>query len=126
MALSIQKLIEKYQKNQDFYWGKEIGDGTQWFSKDILESDIFTLIPGNTKVSNTYRYEATRGDDGDRGDDFILNIDGIIVPVEVEMYENLRKWEWQIEKYMKRKNSLYGILTDGWTWRFYTRGYHGW
>ncbi len=125
MALSPQKLIEKYQKNQDFYRGKEIGDGTQWFSRDILESDIFSLSPGNTKVSNTYRYEATRGDDGDRGDDFILNIDGIIVPVEVEMYGNLRKWEWQIEKYMKRKNSLYGILTDGWTWRFYTRGYDG-
>ncbi len=125
MPISIQKLIEKYQKNREFYRGKEIGDGTQWFSKDILESDIFSLSPGNAKISHTYRYEATRGDDGDRGDDFILNIDGIIVPVEVEMYENLKKWEWQIEKYMKRKNALYGILTDGWTWRFYTRGYHG-
>ncbi len=125
MSFSTAKLIEKYQNNREFYRWKEIGDGTQWFSKDVLESSIFDLSPGNTKVPSTYRYEATRGDDGDRGDDFILNIDGIIVPVEVEMYENLKKWEWQIEKYMKRKNSLYGILTDGWTWRFYTRGYHG-
>ncbi len=62
MPLFIQKLIEKYKNHAEFYRGKEIGNGTQWFSRDILESDIFSLSPRNTKVSNTYRYEATRGD----------------------------------------------------------------
>lgn len=123
MPVSLPQIIKRFSENKEHYQKKEIGDWTQGFCRDILESEIFNLKSWDTKVSWNFRYEATVEWEGDRWDDFILNIDGIIVPVEVEKLHNIQKWESQIEGYMKRKNSLYGILTDGYTWKFYTQWY---
>jgi type I restriction-modification system DNA methylase subunit len=123
MSLSTQQILRKFSENTEHYRKKEIGDGTQGFCRDIFESEIFALRSWDTRTPWNYRYEATVEWEGDRGDDFILNIDGIIVPVEVEKLDNIQKWESQIAWYMKRKNALYGILTDGYIWKFYTQWY---
>jgi type I restriction-modification system DNA methylase subunit len=43
----------------------------------------------------------------------------VVIPVEVEKFEKAAAGEWQILKYRTAFEKKYGILTDGFEWRFY-------
>ena len=87
-----------------------------------MSEDIFSLKKG--KLSKK---------DKDRKDEFLLEItkkrkradmiifisDEIVIPVEVKKYKNIKTGEKQIFNYQKVWDKKYGILTDGYTWRFY-------
>ncbi len=116
----IKNLWEKEKKE---YTKHEIGSGVQNFVNEILMSnDIFKLKKGelstnDNKRKNEFLLEKTKKQK--RADIIIFISNDIIIPVEVEKYKNIKAGEQQIFNYQKAWNKKYGILTDGYIWRFY-------
>ena len=124
MIFSIKELKKLWQKDSDDYRRKEVGTGVQSFVKKVLESEeIFKLKEGNlsTKLINRknefiHEKEAKQ----QRKADFYIFINpDIAIPIEVECYGNIKAGETQLLNYQKDFDKQYGILTDGFTWRFY-------
>ncbi len=115
------KILWKKEKNE--YTKHEIGSGVQNFVNEILMSDdIFKLKKGelskkDSNRRNEFLLEKTKKQK--RADIIIFITNDIIIPVEVEKYKNIKAGEQQIFNYQKAWNKKYGILTDGYTWRFY-------
>lgn len=120
---SLAELTELWGKEHEHYKKSEVGSGVQSFVWDVFQSpDLFNLTRG---LKST--------DDQDRRREFLLeesNIAGqadavifmdseVVIPVEVEKYEKAQSGEWQILKYRSAFNKKYGVLTDGYEWRFY-------
>ena len=52
--------------------------------------------------------------------DFVIFIDAKIeIPLEVKCFTHIEEGRKQLENYQKDLDKKYGILTDGYTWRFY-------
>lgn len=121
--MSIKQLQKRWNIDKDFFAQKEIGE-LQDFVKDILqESDIFALKKGIGSTPNKKRkYEFTieTSKEGRRAD-FVIFIKGedVVIPVEVEKHNNIKKGIEQVFQYQKDWNKKYAILTDGNEWRFY-------
>lgn len=117
----ISKLKEKWNANKEDYKLKEVGSGIHSFIKDALLSDkLFNLkeTVRNTKKNLTFVHD-TEADKNGRPD-FILYIDeNITIVCEVKCYGNIKSGEEQILRYQSGYNKQYGILTDGYEWRFY-------
>lgn len=126
--LSIIELKIKWNQEKDIYAQKEVGDGVQRFIKDILESsEVFGLKKGlNSTPSEKRKYEFKEEEKkkAARHADVVIYISpDIVIPLEVEKYQNIKAGEKQIIQYQldwnEHSNRRYGILTDGYTWRFY-------
>jgi len=122
--MSISELRSKWRKEQEYYKVREVGSGVQIFVKDVLKSpDIFGLRVGlnSTKRENRrdefLEEKKTKG--SRRADITIFISPEIIIPVEVEKYENIEAGKAQLLQYQIDLEKKYGILTDGYTWRFY-------
>lgn len=121
--MSIKQLQNRWNKDRHFFSKKELGE-LQDFVKDILQdSEIFGLKKGLGSTLNKKRkYEFTieTSKEG-RHADFVIFINGedVVIPVEVEKHNNIKKGIEQISQYQKDWNKKYGILTDGNEWRFY-------
>lgn len=117
----ISKLKEKWNANKEDYKLKEVGSGIHSFIKDALLSDeLFNLkeTVRNTKKNLTFVHD-TEADKNGRPD-FILYIDeNITIVCEVKCYGSIKSGEEQILRYQSGYNKQYGILTDGYEWRFY-------
>ncbi len=120
---SLSELIKIWEIDKEKFAEKEIG-GLQYFVKDILNcKEIFNLKQGNesTKIDKRkYEFTIETTKIGRRAD-FVIYINGrnIIIPVEVEKYNNIENGIEQIFQYQKDWQKKYGILTDGNEWRFY-------
>ena len=120
-----KELKAKWHKEKEAYKIQEVGSGVQTFIKDILQSeDIFVLRRGlksthlEKRKNEFLEEEKTKAQ---RTADIILYIlPEIIIPVEVERYQNIEAGKKQLLNYQADLNKKYGILTDGFTWRFYT------
>ncbi len=128
MPLSTQQLKSKWSKEKDSYLKKEVGSGVQKFVKDFLESpDFFDLKQGLISVplekrKNEFVEESLTK--AARQADIIVYINPeIVVPIEVERYQNLEVGEKQLLQYQLDIEKKYGILTDGFTWRFYNNAF---
>lgn len=104
---------------------KEVG-GLQAFVQDFMEcKELLDLKLGYESTPNENRkFEFTKekNKDGSKNRaDFVIFIKGeeIVIPVEVEKHTNIQEGEYQIFKYQKDWQKAYGILTDGFHWRFY-------
>ena len=124
MTHSIGKLKQLWQKDNNYYRKTEVGTGVQSFVKKTLESDeIFNLKEGNLSTrlqdrKNEFIHEKQAKQQ--RKADFYIFINSeIAIPVEVECYGNIETGEPQLLKYQKDFEKQYGILTDGYSWRFY-------
>jgi len=113
-----------WDKEKELYKTQEVGSGVHRFVKDVLEcADIFGLKEGNLstpigKRKNEFIHEK-RTKDRRRADfDIFINSD-IEIPLEAEQYCNIEEGEGQLSKYQSDLQKKYGILTDGYTWRFY-------
>jgi len=120
----ISELRSKWRGEQEYYKVREVGSGVQIFVKDVLKSpDIFGLRVGlNSTKRETRRNEfleekKTKG--SRRADITIFISPEIIIPVEIEKYENIEAGKAQLLQYQIDLEKKYGILTDGYTWRFY-------
>lgn len=121
--MSLKKIQGRWNKDKVFFSQKEIGE-LQDFVKDVLnESEIFGLKKGLGSTANKKRkYEFTiETSRGGRHADFVIfiNGEGVVIPVEVERHNNIKKGIEQIFQYQKDWDKKYAILTDGNEWRFY-------
>jgi len=122
--MNIKELNTKWQKEKDFYKVQEVGSGVQIFVKEILKSEeIFALKEGlkstplEKRKNEFLEEEKTKAQ---RKADIIVFISSeIVIPVEVEKYQNIEAGKGQLFNYQADLNKKYGILTDGFTWRFY-------
>jgi hypothetical protein len=119
----MEKLKKRWQKDKEFFAQKEIGE-LQDFVKDVLsESKIFGLKKGigsknDAKRKKEFTIETSK--EGRRAD-FVIFINGkdVVIPVEVERFNNINKGIEQVFQYQKDWDKKYAILTDGNEWRFY-------
>ena len=122
--MNIKELNAEWIKDKDKFRRKELGTGVQNFVKKVLESeDIFNLKEGklSTKLENRKNEYIQEQNTRTRNRaDFVIYINSeIIIPVEVEQYGNIEAGEIQLFTYQNDLEKQYGILTDGYTWRFY-------
>jgi type I restriction-modification system DNA methylase subunit len=122
--MSISELRSKWRREQEYYKVREVGSSIQIFVKDVLKSpDILALRVGlnSTKRKNRrsefLEEKKTKG--SRRADITIFISPEIIIPVEVEKYENIEAGKAQLLQYQIDLEKKYGILTDGYAWRFY-------
>jgi len=123
-SLSILELRAKWRKEKSFYEVREVGTGVEIFVKDVLKlPDVFALKVGlnSTKLENRkYEFLEKKTSKGSRQPDITIFITPeIIIPVEVERYGNINAGKGQLLQYQIDLEKKYGILTDGYTWRFY-------
>ncbi|OGI26983.1 MAG: hypothetical protein A2359_04485 [Candidatus Moranbacteria bacterium RIFOXYB1_FULL_43_19] len=128
MIHTIQQLKQKWNKEEDSYLKKEIGDGVQKFVKDCLKSaELFNLKDGLNstpleKRKNEFTEESKTK--AARKADIIIYVNrDIVIPVEVERHENIDAGLGQLLQYQADIDKKYGILTDGYLWRFYNNAY---
>lgn len=121
--MSLENLKNIWFKEKDIFRNKELG-GLQDFVKDMLQdNELFNLKKGLESTPNQNRkYEFTieTSKEG-RRPDYVIFIDGIniVIPVEVERFENIENGIEQVFQYQKDWNKKFSILTDGNEWRFY-------
>ena len=121
---TIFQLKSKWNKEKEFYKIQEVGSGTQIFVKDVLHcEDLFKLKKSLkstplVKRKNEFLEEETTKER--RKSDIVIYISSdIIIPVEIEKYQNIEAGKKQLLNYQVDLDKKYGILTDGYSWRFY-------
>ncbi len=122
----LEVLKNKWNIEKEKYKKKEVGTGVETFVEEIFLCPLlFNLIKGleTTEHKNRkfeYTKQARTKTDNSQAD-FVIFIDGlsIVIPVEVELYQNIKAGEKQLLRYQLAWDKRYGILTDGFTWRFY-------
>lgn len=124
MVFSTGEIQKLWNSEKEFYRTHEVGTGTQSFVKKVFESsDYFGLREGKLSTSeekrkNEFIYEKNAKEN--RRADFVLYISSeVIIPCEVECFDNIRAGEKQLLDYQNDFERQYGLLTDGFTWRFY-------
>lgn len=128
MILTLQQLKQKWNKEKSSFLKKEVGDGVQKFVKDCLKShELFSLKDGLNSTSlekrkNEYTEESKTK--AARKADIIIYVNPeIIIPIEVERYKNIDAGLGQLLQYQLDIDKKYGILTDGYRWRFFNNAY---
>ncbi len=123
--MTVRELKNKWNKEKDAYKIQEVGSGTQIFVKDVLQSkEIFALRKGLKSTPLEKRknefLEEEKTKEQRKADIVIYISPEIIIPVEIEKYQNIEAGTKQLLNYQADLDKKYGILTDGFTWRFYT------
>jgi len=118
---SIQELKSIWEENKESYKKREIGSGVHSFISNIFESDkFFNLKKYASKKKGIGEFVQDTNEGKTGRPDFILFIDNnIIIPCEAKCYSHIEDGEKQLLKYQLEWDKQYGILTDGYTWRFY-------
>lgn len=117
----LSELKEKWNNNAEGYKTKEIGSGVHDFISDVFQnSELFNLKIKAVKGGKNCFVHDTEAHINGRPD-FIIFLDDICIPVEAKCYTRLKEGEKQILRYQLdwSNECKYGILTDGYTWRFY-------
>jgi len=122
--VTISQLKSKWNKEKEFYKIKEVGSGTQIFVKDVLRcKDLFQLKKGLTSTpleKRKYEFLEEVITKERRQSDIVIYISSdIVIPVEIERYQNIEAGKKQLLNYQIDLDKKYGILTDGYHWRFY-------
>jgi len=125
MPKILSQLKTLWNKEKKHYQFQEVGSGVQKFVKEILSSpDLFNLseCPLSKKRENRkmeFIHEKKTKDR--RRADFVIYINmDIVIPIEVESFGKIEVGAKQLAQYQEDLEKKYGILTDGYLWRFYT------
>jgi len=121
--MNLADLLTKWYANAEAYKTAELGSGVQDFVNDVLtHPDLFALrkTPKKTAAQQTCVHDTEAGKHG--RPDFVLYVNkDVTMPCEVKCYtrieEGVRQLQWYRADPLYTKE--YGILTDGFTWRFY-------
>jgi len=112
-----------WRKDKEYYRTTEVGSGVQSFVKKLLESELFDLKEGklSTKLENRKNefIHEKKAKESRKADFYVYINSEIAIPIEVECYGNIKAGEAQLLNYQKDFDKHYGILTDGYIWRFY-------
>lgn len=122
--MTVTQLNKLWKEEKELYQKVEIGTGVQSFVRNVLQSeDIFNLKEGklSTKPENRKNefIHEKHAKENRKADFYIYINPEIAMPVEVECYGNIKAGEKQLLNYQKDFDKHYGILTDGFEWRFY-------
>lgn len=123
--ISISDLKNKWELNQEGYKTKEIGGGVHDFISDVFQSPCLfnlQLLAMNQNKKNSFVHDTEANKNG--RPDFVLYINSDIkIPVEAKCYLRIKEGEDQLVRYQTALDTKeYGILTDGFEWRFYRGG----
>lgn len=120
---SLEDLKKLWNSESKHYNKSEVGSGVQSFVWDVFQTpDLFNLKRGlKSTEAHKRRPEFLCEESTQNGQaDAVIFMDAeVVIPVEVEKYEHAQSGEWQILKYRTALDKNYGILTDGYEWRFY-------
>jgi len=124
MKYTLKELRVLWSKECAYYQKVEVGSGVQSFVKNCLVSEeLFNLHEGRLSSSAESRkneFIQEKSAKEKRKADYYIYIDQeVSIPVEVECYGGIRAGEKQLLNYQKDFDKHYGILTDGFEWRFY-------
>lgn len=123
VSKTIKDLQKLWKEEKEKYKSAEIGTGVQKFVKHIFEcEELFGLEEGKLSTPDLKRKKEfiTEARKKGRRADMVVFIDSdIIIPVEIEKHGNIKAGEKQIRNYQADWVKKYGILTDGYEWRFY-------
>lgn len=121
--MNLQELKLLWQKEKEHYKKSEVGSGVQTFVWEMLQSpDLFNLSRGLKSTEDHKRkgeFLLEERNKHGQADAVIFMDSEVVIPVEVEKYEKAQSGEWQITNYRRAFDKKYGILTDGFEWRFY-------
>ncbi len=120
---TLTELKKIWELDKEAFKFKELG-GLQDFVAEVFKcSELFNLKQGleSTKIENRNKEFIKEGQKNGRSADIVIfyKKDEIIIPVEVERFENIEAGIKQLANYQKDYQKAYGILTDGYHWRFY-------
>lgn len=126
--MTLRDLKHKWAEENNSYLTKEVGSGVQKFVKDALKSeDIFNLKEGlisTLLINRRDEFIEESSTKASRRADIVIYINPeIIIPVEVEKFQNINAGLGQLFQYQLDLDKKYGILTDGYTWQFYNNTY---
>ena len=122
--MTLKELKNKWNNENEKYRTHELGSALHTFVRELLAcEELFGLHEGNLSTplisrKNEFIHEKN-AKEGRRADFYIYVNSDIAIPVEVEKYGNISAGESQLLSYQKDFEKHYGILTDGFTWRFY-------
>ncbi len=121
--MRLPELKTLWQAEREEYKRSEVGTGVQRFVWEMLKSEDFFALSHGLKSTPGHRRRAEfhleeRHKNG-QADAVIFMDSDVVIPVEVERFEKAHKGEWQILTYRTAFDKKYGILTDGYEWRFY-------
>lgn len=108
---------------RESYKRSEVGTGVQRFVWEMLKSEDFFALSQGRKSTPAHERRSVflleeRRKNGQA--DAVIFMDAeVVIPLEVEKFKKARAGEWQILKYRTAFDKKYGILTDGFEWRFY-------
>ena len=121
--MKLAELKALWTAEREDYKRSEVGTGVQRFAWEMLKSEAFFHLKQGLKSTPDYKrrseflLEERRKN---RQADAVIFMDAeVIIPVEVERFEQARIGEKQIRTYRTIFEKKYGILTDGFEWRFY-------
>ena len=122
--MTIKDIKNKWNKEKDYYKTQEVGSGVNSFVRALLESEsLLSLKAGSLSTKLELRkkeYIHENKAKERRKADFVIYINSdIVIPLEAECYGNIKAGIRQLITYQKDFDKQYGILTDGFTWRFY-------
>jgi len=122
---NVSDLRNKWELNKEGYKTQEIGSGVHSFISDVFASpELFCLSESSkgTGKSGSFTNDAEMTKYG--RPDFMLFINSDIkIPVEAKCWMRIKEGEDQLVRYQTALDTKeYGILTDGYEWRFYRGG----
>ncbi len=123
MSKTIPQLQTMWNKERESYKIQEVGSGVQRFVKEVLKSEeVFDLSEGELATKELLRKNEFLEEKAKKNKraDIIIYIDSdIVIPVEIERFGNIEAGEKQLFEYQHVWDKKYGVLTDGYVWRFY-------
>ncbi len=121
--MTIPELQSLWQKEKEHYKKSEVGIGVQRFVWEVFQCpDLFDLQKGLRSTKDHDRkgeFTLEESNKGGQADAVIFMDSEVWIPVEVEKLEKAQSGEWQMLKYQNAFDKKYGLLTDGFEWRFY-------
>jgi hypothetical protein len=122
--MTLKELRIKWNKDKDYYRTQELGSGVHSLIRLCLESkELFGLEEGTLSSKPLLRkgeyIHENKAKEGRRADFVIYINSDIVIPLEAECYGNIKAGISQLFEYQKDFDKQYGILTDGYSWRFY-------
>jgi len=119
--MKLSELRKKWEESAEAYKVVEIGGGVHNFVNDVLSHpELFALklTPKKTTAQQIYVHDTEAEKHGRPDFVFYVNKD-ITIPCEVKCYTRISEGLKQLQRYRSDYTKEYGLLTDGFEWRFY-------
>ena len=121
--MRLLQLKALWEAEREAYKRSELGTGVHRFVGEMLKSEDFFQLKQGLKSTpdherrSEYLLEERRKNS--QADAVVYMDAEVVIPVEIKRFEQASTGERQILKYRTIFERKYGVLTDGYEWRFY-------